>query len=141
MSDYGFSLKTSYSSNQDGCNCKIKANDTNGFDFTVSESGDNPYNVLNKVVNSLVNEYNAAAHPKKIKQTPEEKLATITKKYEDALARIDQLENRLKIYTSEPKKNNVKNDFKISEAGNKKKKKKDFQSRYIEELNKLLKSL
>ena len=140
MNDYGFTLKTSYSSDQDGCQCKVKAKDTNGFDFAVDERGDNPYTVLNKVIDSLVDEYSTVAtQPKKIEQTPEEKLQDMTKKYEDALKRIDQLEKSLKTYKSEPKENNAKNDFKVETRN--KKNKKDFQSRYIEELNKLLKSL
>ena len=140
MNDYGFTLKTSYSSDQDGCQCKVKAKDTNGFDFAVDECGDNPYAVLNKVIDSLVDEYSNAAQPKKIEQTPEEKLQDMTKKYEDALKRIDRLEKSLETYKSKPKiSNNVKNDFKVETRN--KKDKKDFQSRYIEELNKLLKSL
>lgn len=140
MNDYGFTLKTSYSSDQNGCQCKVKAKDTNGFDFAADECGDNPYTVLNKVIDSLVDEYsNATTQSKKIEQTPEEKLQDMTKKYEDALKRIGQLEKSLKTYKSEPKENNVKNDFKVETRN--KKNKKDFQSRYIEELNKLLKSL
>lgn len=142
MSNYSFSLKTAYSSNQDGCNCKMTANDSNGFDVTINESGKSPYAVLDKVINCLVNEYTAAScKPKEIEQTTEEKLATMTKKYEDAIARIDRLEKQLKPYAAtkvQVKKKSKKDEkTKLNEGT----KKKDFSSRYIEELDKLLKSL
>lgn len=144
MSNYSFSLKTAYSSNQDGCNCKVTANDSNGFDVTINESGKNPCTVLDRVIDCLVDEYTAAScKPKEIEQTTEEKLATMTKKYEDAIARIDQLEKQLKPSVSAATKVQVKKKSKKDEKIrlNEGTKKKDFSSRYIEELNKLLKSL
>lgn len=142
MSDYSFSLKTVYSSGQDGCDCKVTASDSQGFNVTIDESGKSPYTVLNKAVDRLVDEYAAATRKsKKIEQTTEEKLAVMTKKYEDALARIDRLEKQLKPCADvkgqvmiRPKKDDK---IKLNEGT----KKKDFSSRYIEELNKLLKSL